>query len=233
MNNILDVQSVSRNFGVAGAQVRALQEVTFSLSRGEFVALMGPSGCGKSTLLSILGGADAPSSGAVVLDGVSVPFASPKALVELRRTQVGFVFQQFHLLPTLTVEENVCLTALLAGMTRRDALARARALIASVNLEAKVNSFPVHLSGGEMQRVAVCRALAPRPPLVLADEPTGNLDSKSGGTVLSLLADAAKDGTTVLMATHSEEAERFTGRTLFIRDGIFTGEERRSHAEPR
>jgi len=216
---LLNVNQVSRFFSTAAGQVIGLNDVSFSVVRGEFVALMGPSGGGKSTLLAIIGGADQPSCGSVTIDGERVPYDNERALEEYRRTKVSFVFQAFHLLPTLTVEENVMFGALLGGESHRDSRLKAKELLSRVGLTDRARVFPATLSGGEMQRVAVCRALASQAPLILADEPTGNLDSLAGEAVLKLLSEAVSSGSSILMATHSEEAQAWASRTIILRDG--------------
>ena len=218
-HSLLNVNQVSRFFNTVAGQVIGLDDVSFSIVRGEFVALMGPSGGGKSTLLAIIGGADQPSCGSVTIDGERVPYENERALEEYRRTKVSFVFQAFHLLPTLTVEENIMFGALLGGDSHRDSLFRTKELLLRVGLTDRARVFPATLSGGEMQRVAVCRALASQAPLILADEPTGNLDSLAGEAVLNLLSEAVDSGSSILMATHSEEAQAWASRTIILRDG--------------
>jgi putative ABC transport system ATP-binding protein len=182
---------------------------------------MGPSGCGKSTLLHLVGGMDTPSRGRVLLDGLDLNELDEEALARVRRTRIGFVFQFFNLLPTLTVVENVSLPLLLDGANETKSRERAGALIDHVGLAARANHFPAQLSGGEMQRAAIARAVVTRPRLVLADEPTGNLDTDNGSQVMKLLADLNRDlGVTILLATHSEEAAGYASRTIRMRDGL-------------
>ncbi len=202
--------------GVGG--VEAVKGVSLEAISGELVALTGPSGCGKSTLLHLMGGMDRPTAGEVWLQDEPLHNLSEERLTHLRRSRIGFVFQFFHLLPTMTVEENVELPLLLAGV--RDGLAKARDLLERVGLSERLTAVPATLSGGEMQRAALARALIHNPPLVLADEPTGNLDSDNGATVLRLLRNLAKErGVTVIMATHSAEAAALADRKLEMRDG--------------
>lgn len=215
----LQFQDVSRVYRSGDELLRAVDKVSFSVHSGEFVALCGPSGCGKSTILNMAGLADAPSEGEISFDGVRVNHKEARALLRYRRTYLGYVFQQFNLLPTLTALENVCLTAILAGIKRPTAEADALRLLERVGLEKRRDHLPSHLSGGEMQRVALCRAVIHRPRLLLADEPTGNLDSQSGEAVLTLLREFALEGTAILMATHSTEALSYTSRVIQIRDG--------------
>ena len=199
----------------------ALRGVSFELDRGDFVALMGPSGCGKSTLLHIIGGMDRPTRGSVSLGGISLDALSEEDLARLRRKKIGFVFQFFNLLPTLTVAENVALPLMLDGTRGREADKRARLLLEQVGLAARASHFPAELSGGEMQRAAVARSIVTEPELLLADEPTGNLDSENGEQVMTLLASLNRDpGITIILATHSDEAARFATRTIRMRDGL-------------
>lgn len=216
---VVQVESLSKEYGQGEGAVRALRSVSFAISAGEVVALSGPSGCGKSSLLSIVGLVMPPTQGTVVLGGSRVSFAQERQLCHYRRSMLGYVFQYFNLLPTLTAEENIMLTALLAGGSSRIARARAVELLAHVGLLHRRSHRPDQLSGGEMQRVAVCRALAHRPKLLLADEPTGNLDTKAGHAVLDLLAEAAREGAAVLMATHREDSLAWCHRVLRLHDG--------------
>ena len=198
----------------------ALKDVSFSVSAGDFVAIRGPSGCGKSTLLHLVGAMDRPTRGSVRLRGRELSGLNLDELAVFRRRHVGFVFQSFNLLPTLTVAENVVLPLTLDGKPEAAARRRAALLLEQVGLADRTDYLPAQLSGGEMQRVAVARAVAAEPDLLLADEPTGNLDSANGQAVMRLLADLnERSGLTVLLATHSAEAARFARRTLQLRDG--------------
>jgi len=211
-------RQLGKRYDLAGAD--ALYGVSFELAPGTFVALVGPSGCGKSTLLNLLGSLDRPSSGSVLVDGRDLAAFSERERDTYRRRGVGTVFQMFNLLPTMTVLENVALPMLLDGVGPGEADARAARGLADVGLAGREGAYPYELSGGQMQRVAVARALANRPPLLLADEPTGNLDSKAGAQVLELLATVVRDtGVTAVMATHSAEAAAYATRTLRLRDG--------------
>lgn len=217
---VVEARNLTRVFDGGAAKVQAVQGVSFSVSHGEFVALVGPSGCGKSTFLSMLGLIERPSSGEVVLEGRSMSGASEAELLNLRRTSIGYVFQAFNLLSTLSVEENVMLPSLLTGVSEGDARARASELLTSLGMSHRQRSMPGTLSGGEMQRVAIARAVAHRPALILADEPTGNLDSAAGESVLALLTEVCHLGTPVVMATHSEAAIARCTRVLRMRDGV-------------
>lgn len=201
-------------------EITALAGVSLEIPRGAFAVVMGPSGSGKSTLLQLIGGLDRPSAGEILVDGRLIGQMADDEVTLFRRTHVGFVFQFFNLLPTLTALENVTLPFILDGRSKADADARAATLLAKVGLEARRHHLPEEMSGGEIQRVAIARALAFNPPLVLADEPTGNLDSKTGQAILSLLRQInQEEGCTVVMVTHSQEAASYGDRTILVRDG--------------
>ncbi len=217
---ILLAEDVWKTYGSDTVTLDALRGVNARVSHGEFIALSGPSGCGKSTLLHILGAMDSPSRGSVQLDGCRLDSLDSDGLAAIRRKQIGFVFQSFNLLPTLCVEENIGLPLSLDGVSPREAQVRAAEALAEVGLEARRRHFPSQLSGGEQQRVAIARALAIRPRVIIADEPTGSLDSVNGRRVLELLAELNDTkNITVLMATHSNEACGFASRILYLRDG--------------
>ncbi|WP_082155242.1 ABC transporter ATP-binding protein [Jiangella alkaliphila] len=206
--------------------MRAVDGVDLDVERGETVAVMGPSGCGKSTLLHLVGGLDRASGGEIHLAGRRVDQLSERALARLRRTDVGFVFQAFHLMDELTVLENVELPALLAGSSPRAARARATELLDRVGLAAKARALPTTLSGGQRQRVAVARALGNEPVLVLADEPTGNLDSAATLDVLRLFEELHQAGQTLVIVTHDERIAATADRLISMRDGVFVDETR-------
>lgn len=214
------VRDVRKSYKSLAGPVEVLKGVSFDLERGESVALVGPSGCGKSTLLNILGGLDTMDSGSVRIGEVELAELDDEGMSLLRREVVGFVFQFFHLLPTLTVRENVELPSLLLGKSPRDSYERAMRLLDSVGLTHRAEHRPHQLSGGEMQRAAIARALINRPALVLADEPTGNLDSHNGETILRLLKDVAQEeNATIIVVTHSTEIAARMGRVLRMSDG--------------
>ena len=215
---ILSLQRVSKEYSTDGQSVRALCDLSLDVERGEFVALVGRSGCGKSTLLNLSGAMDFPTSGKVFLDGVSTSSLGDAGLTQLRREKVGFIFQSFQLLHTLTVFENVELPLLLAGKAGARKAARER--LSWVELEGLGDRFPHQLSGGQMQRVAIARALIHSPSILLADEPTGNLDTTTGNVILELLRRLTREqNTATIMATHSLEAAALASAVVRLRDG--------------
>ena len=215
---LLEVRNVTKLYRTGSTPVIALQDVSLDVDEGDFVALVGKSGCGKSTLLNVSGAMDFPSSGEVVLDGHVTSRLNDAGLTRLRRDKVGFVFQSFQLLHTLTAAENVELPLLLAHKSRARATAIER--LRWVEMEEYADRYPHQLSGGQQQRIAIARALAANPRLLLADEPTGNLDTATGETVLALLARTAREfGVAILMATHSSESAAWVDRIVRMRDG--------------
>jgi len=212
------VQGVSKFFQRGATTVRALDGIDLDIEPGEFVALEGPSGSGKTTLLQLLGALDRPSSGQVVFEGADLATVADRGLAELRLRSFGFVFQQFNLIPTLTAVENV--EAKLAPVANGDLRDRALAMLEEVGLAERAGHLPAHMSGGEQQRVAIARALSVEPRVVLADEPTGNLDTATGGDIIDLLAGlAAEHGATVIVATHDADLAGRAPRRLALRDG--------------
>jgi putative ABC transport system ATP-binding protein len=214
---ILSLQNVTKDYFTEEQSVRALNNLSLDVSRGEFVALVGRSGCGKSTLLSLAGAMDFPSSGVVLVDGVATASLGDEALARIRREKIGFVFQSFQLIHTLTVFENVELPLLLAGKSGARTVARER--LSWVELDELGARYPHQLSGGQMQRVAIARALVNNPAILLADEPTGNLDSKSGEAVMDLLRDLHETGATICMVTHDPRYARHAERGIRLFDG--------------
>jgi putative ABC transport system ATP-binding protein len=213
------VRDVTKVYGAGEEAVRALDGVSLDVQRGEMVALVGPSGCGKSTLLNLVGCVDLPTSGAVEVDGRATHELDDDRLTLLRRDRVGTVFQFFNLLPALRVADNVALPLVLQRVARGEIAARVGAALESVGLAEKARAYPAQLSGGQLQRVAIARAIVHRPAIVLADEPTGNLDSQNGATVLALLRGLAAGGQAILMATHSGDAAAVCDRIVHLRDG--------------
>src|SRR3984893_9640859 len=217
-------RQVTKRIDTATHTVEILKGIDFQVERGEFVAIMGASGSGKSTLLGLLAGLDTPTSGQILLDGADITGLEEDELAVLRGRTVGFVFQSYQLIPTLTAEENVLLPLDLAG--ERDAGDRARELLDRVGLLDRRDHYPVQLSGGEQQRVALARAFVMRPPILMADEPTGNLDSKNGRLVLDLLLQLnQREKTTLLLVTHDQELASYADRRITLRDGAIVADE--------
>lgn len=216
---IISFANISKHYGQEGFQTIALDNVSLTIDSGEFVAITGPSGSGKSTLMHIIGLLDRPSSGIYYLKDEDVSTLSSKKLAQLRLQQIGFVFQSFNLLPRTTALDNVMLPMTYAGLSKREKEKRAIELLERVGLEDRMYHTPAELSGGQMQRVAIARSLANKPPLILADEPTGNLDTKSGQQVLDLLKSLHRDGTTIILVTHDENVSAAAHRSVKVIDG--------------
>jgi ABC-type lipoprotein export system ATPase subunit len=231
--SVVRTQGLRLHYGQGAGVVRALDGVDLDVASGETVAVMGPSGCGKSTLLHLIGGLARPSAGEVWLEGRRIDQLDEKSLARLRRHAVGFIFQAFHLMEELTALENVEMPALLAGRTRRDARERAAELLDQVGLTDRAGHLPSSLSGGQRQRVAIARALSNDPLLVLADEPTGNLDSAATRDVLRLLDSLRAGGQTLLMVTHDARIAATADRLVSMRDGTFVEETRLTPAAAR
>ena len=225
------LRDVTRTYRLGSRQVRALDRATLTVAEGEFVAVVGPSGSGKSTLLHVISGIDRPESGEVQIAGIEVTQRSENDLARWRGQTVGIVFQFFQLLPTLTAAENVALPMELRGDRGRDYRDRARQLLAQVGMEARADHLPSELSGGEQQRVAIARAIANEPALLLADEPTGNLDAGSGAEVLALIRQLHGKGMTVVLVTHDSQVAAQAERVVHIFNGKITGDGRRGQPE--
>ena len=221
MSTLLETREVSKFYRMGETKVAALSGASVSINEHEFVAIRGTSGSGKSTLLNIIGGLDRPSKGEVIFEGRTLPLSDKKAMARYRLHSVGMIFQNFNLIPAMTAAENVALALAFAGVRGVARQRRAHELLSRVGLESRVNHRPAQLSGGEQQRVAIARALANRPRLLLADEPTGNLDSTRAEDILQLLREMVdQDGLTIMMVTHDNElAARFAHRSLAMKDG--------------
>ena len=223
---IIAAEGLTKDYHLGPYTVHALRGVTVTIEHGEFVAVMGPSGSGKSTFMNLLGCLDTPTAGRYVVDGEDVAGLSPDALARIRNAKIGFVFQQFNLLPRTTALENVELPLLYAGVSARDRRARARARLAAVALADREDHQPSQLSGGQQQRVAIARALVNNPAVILADEPTGNLDSRTSVEVLTLLQRLNREGLTIVLVTHEPDVAAYAGRILSFKDGRLRGDER-------
>jgi putative ABC transport system ATP-binding protein len=227
---MIELSNVRKVYQRGSSVVEALRGVTFTVPDGEFVSIMGPSGSGKSTLLNVLGALDVPSTGSIRIEGKELETLGDRQLSAFRRDRIGFVFQFFNLLPTLSALENVMLPGLLADRSTQEVRQRAVGLLERVGLGRRMEHRPDEMSGGEMQRVAVARALSTHPALLLADEPTGNLDSKSSKEILGLIRETTREqGITVVMVTHDASASLIGDRLLRIADGAVVGDERIPH----
>ena len=219
---MLEVNNVSKVYGEGSAKVVALSEVSLRVNDGDFIAIMGPSGSGKSTLLNIIGGLDYPSSGEVILNGKRIDNLAENALVDVRRGKVAYVFQQYHLLSSLTALENVLLPLIFCGANGRSSQ-KALDILKKVGLEKRAGHKPSELSGGEQQRVAIARALVNEPSLILADEPTGNMDRKTGAEILSLFEQLNQEGHGIIMITHDPEIAKRAKEIIVLQDGRIAG----------
>ena len=223
---MIELRGVSKTVQSGDHPLTILHPLDYTIAPGQFVAIVGPSGSGKSTLLGLLAGLDAPSTGHISIDGTDITTLGEDKLAKLRGEKIGFVFQFFHLVPSLTAVENIAVPMEIAG--RRDAMAHARHLIAEVGLADRAHHYPSQLSGGEQQRVALARALANDPPILLADEPTGNLDSKTGLEIMGVFERLHKAGNTIVLVTHEADVAAFAYRTIQIRDGQVEHDVRRA-----
>ncbi|MEM6436063.1 MAG: ABC transporter ATP-binding protein [Cyanobacteria bacterium P01_A01_bin.70] len=219
MKPLIELRQVSKVYGIDNTEVRALWDVNLTVEPGEYCSIMGPSGSGKSTAMNLIGCLDRPTSGAYYLDGENVAELDDDALAHIRNRKIGFVFQQFHLLPQLTAIENVMLPMVYSGVPSQERQARAAAALKQVKLADRMNNRPTQLSGGQQQRVAIARAIVNQPLLVLADEPTGALDSHTTQDVLGIFSELNATGITVVMVTHEPDVARLTRRIVWFRDG--------------
>jgi putative ABC transport system ATP-binding protein len=216
---LIQLENVSRLYRVGETEVRALDGVSLHIHQGDFIALMGPSGSGKSTLLNVIGCLDPPTSGVYRLDGEEVQALSEKRLAEIRQKKIGFIFQSYHLVPRMTALRNVELPLILAGVDPKERRERAKAALEPLGMGPRAEHRPDQLSGGECQRVAIARAMVERPSILLADEPTGNLDSKTGEEIITLIEALNRTGLTIVLVTHDPRIAAHAGRLLYMRDG--------------
>jgi putative ABC transport system ATP-binding protein len=217
--SLIDIKDLSKTYESAGECVMALVEVDLDIQRGEFISIMGPSGSGKSTLLTILGGLNHPTEGKVVVDEIPIYQLPLEKLADFRREYLGFIFQSFQLIPYLTVIENVMIPLSITEKSNREQLKMAEEILEKTGLKGKEKRLPDQLSGGEQERVAIARALVNSPPILLADEPTGNLDTKTGKEIMDLFRALNNEGQTIIMVTHNPENIAFSSRTIQLRDG--------------
>lgn len=217
---LITIKEIGRKYVIGSEVIHALKSVSLDINKGEFVALMGPSGSGKSTLMNILGCLDTPSSGTYILNGTNVSHMSDDALAEVRNQEIGFVFQTFNLLPRSTSLDNVALPLIYAGTSKKDRDARAAKALENVGLGNRMDHKPNELSGGQRQRVAVARALINNPSIILADEPTGNLDTKTSIEIMGLLEEIHSKGNTIILVTHEEDIAQHAHRIVRMRDGL-------------
>jgi len=220
VSSIIELDKVTKIYELGSVQVPALRGVSVKIKRGEFVAITGPSGSGKTTLMNMVGSLDLPTTGKIFLDGHDITRLGESSLAQLRGRKIGFVFQQFNLIPSLTALENVALPLVFQGEGAEERDGKAKKILEAVGLKNKFYSKPTQLSGGEQQRVAIARALVVEPEVILADEPTGNLDSKTGLEILSMLKKLNSEGRTVIIVTHEKEIARQAHRIVRIKDGL-------------
>lgn len=220
MESIIKLTEIAKSYKIGTEVIHALRSVSLDIYKNEYVALMGPSGSGKSTLMNVLGCLDSPSSGGYVLNGKSVAQMMDNELAEVRNKEIGFVFQSFNLLPRSTSLDNVMLPLIYAGYTKEDRLARAKEVLTQVGLGERIMHKPNELSGGQRQRVAIARALVNKPAIILADEPTGNLDSKTSVEIMGLLEEIHRQGNTIVLVTHEEDIAQHAHRIVRLKDGV-------------
>lgn len=226
MANLIKIRNIVRDFELGQEIVHVLKDIDLDIEKGEYVAIMGPSGSGKSTLMNLIGCLDTPTSGSYILNGKDVSQMSDDELAEIRNKEIGFVFQTFNLLPRTTALDNVALPMVYAGVSKKDRTERAIEVLNDVGLSDRMDHRPNQLSGGQRQRVAMGRALVNKPSIILADEPTGNLDSKTGVEIMNLLYDIHKSGNTIIVVTHEEDIASHAQRIIRLRDGMIESDTR-------
>ena len=219
MQNIIDLQNINKTYSTGKAKVKALKNVSLSVEKGEFLSIIGASGSGKSTLMNIIGCLDTADSGKYFLLGKNVADISERGLTELRRKSIGFIFQKFNLIPTLDAFENIALPLLYDKTERKEMTKRVNTALKAVGLDSRANHKPSELSGGQQQRVAIARAIVSEPEILLADEPTGNLDSKSAEQIMKILTDLNRKGKTIVLITHDQKTASFSNRKIKVADG--------------
>ena len=225
MNKIIEINALIKNYQVGTETIRALRSVSLAINKNEYVAIMGPSGSGKSTLMNIIGCLDTPTGGDYILNSTNVSQLEDDQLAEIRNKEIGFVFQTFNLLPRYTALENVSLPLIYAGANKEDRLSKAKEVLISVGLEDRITHKPNELSGGQRQRVAVARAMVNSPSIILADEPTGNLDSKTSRDILNLFDEIHQRGNTIIIVTHEEDIAKHAHRIIRLMDGMIESDE--------
>jgi len=230
MQGIIHLENIRKSYYLGKQELQVLKGISMDVFKNEYVALMGPSGSGKSTLMNILGCLDSPTGGKYILNGKDVSRMPDNDLAEVRNQEIGFVFQQFNLLPRLTALENVALPLVYSGISKKERIERATEVMAKVKLEDRSHHKPNELSGGQCQRVAIARALINNPSIILADEPTGNLDSKTSYEIMDILGKIHADGNTVILVTHEEDISHFAHRVIRLRDGVIESD--KLNAEP-
>ena len=228
-SSILQLDQIRKSYFLGKQELPVLKGISMDVFKNEYVALMGPSGSGKSTLMNILGCLDSPTGGKYILNGKDVSRMPDDALAEVRNKDIGFVFQQFNLLPRLTAEENVALPLIYSGISKKERTERAEAVLEKVKLQDRMHHKPNELSGGQCQRVAIARALINNPAIILADEPTGNLDSKTSYEIMDILGKIHADGNTVILVTHEEDISAFAHRVIRLKDGLIETDRLNEH----
>ena len=219
MESVIELKDIHKNYEMGESEVRALQDVNLKIERGDFIAIVGPSGSGKSTMMNLVGALDFATEGDIFLDGQNIEHLGESELAQIRGKKIGFVFQTFNLIPTLTAIENISIPMLFQGVSKEERVERAEEILGQVKLTHRRDHFPNELSGGERQRVAIGRALSNEPEVILADEPTGNLDSKTGLEIMKLFVELNKKGKTIILVTHDLDLIKYATKVLKIKDG--------------